>query len=129
MLAHGIGRDAGIGKPDRLRCGRAPLPQFVDLPPVTGVISSTRSVYPLAPQQRFAGSPRPAESPPDNTWAGPLLSSLAGATPGPRSDEALRATAALMREQIADLRADRDHWRDQAQRLARRAPRPPRLHL
>jgi hypothetical protein len=27
-----------------------------------------------------------------------------------------------MREQIADLRADRDHWRDQAQRLALARP-------
>src|SRR4051812_40279796 len=32
--------------------------------------------------------------------------------------EALRATATLMREQIVDLRTDRDHWRDQAKRLA-----------
>jgi hypothetical protein len=39
--------------------------------------------------------------------------------------EALRATAALMREQIADLREDRDRWRDQAERLAIAAPKPP----
>jgi hypothetical protein len=38
---------------------------------------------------------------------------------------ALRATATLMREQIADLREDRDHWRDQAQRLALARPATP----
>ena len=41
--------------------------------------------------------------------------------------EALRATATLMREQIADLREDRDHWRDQAQRLALARPATPEL--
>ena len=41
--------------------------------------------------------------------------------------EALRTTATLIREQIADLlRADRgDHWRDQAQRLALARPATP----
>jgi hypothetical protein len=35
---------------------------------------------------------------------------------------ALRDMAALLREQLDDTRCDRDHWRDQAQRLA---PLPP----
>ena len=35
---------------------------------------------------------------------------------------ALREMAALLREQLDDTRRDRDHWRDQAQRLA---PLPP----
>ena len=35
---------------------------------------------------------------------------------------ALRDMAALLREQLDDIRRDRDHWRDQAQRLA---PLPP----
>ena len=43
--------------------------------------------------------------------------------------EALRTTATLMREQIADLRADRDHWRDQAQRLALARPATPETPL
>ena len=68
----------------------APLPQFVDLPPVAGGISSTRSVYPLAPQQRFAGSPRPAAVPP--TPLGGAHSNLVVA-PGPPS--ALRAPLRL----------------------------------
>ena len=37
------------------------------------------------------------------------------ATPGEVA--ALREMLAMMREQNADLRADRDHWREQAQRL------------
>ncbi len=39
--------------------------------------------------------------------------------------EALRATATLMREQIADLREDRDRWRGIAERLAIAPPAPP----
>ena len=39
--------------------------------------------------------------------------------------EALRATAALMREQIADLREDRDRWRDR-RATRHRAPGTPR---
>ena len=50
----------------------APLPRFVDLRSVTGGIPSSWSVYPLAPQQRFAGSPRPATVP-RHTWAGHFL--------------------------------------------------------
>jgi hypothetical protein len=38
---------------------------------------------------------------------------------------ALRATASLMREQIADLREDRDRWRGIAERLAITPPAPP----
>jgi hypothetical protein len=38
--------------------------------------------------------------------------------------EALRATAALMREQISDLREDRDRWRGIAERLAIAPPAP-----
>jgi hypothetical protein len=38
--------------------------------------------------------------------------------------EALRATASLMREQIADLREDRDRWRGIAERLAIAPPAP-----
>ena len=38
--------------------------------------------------------------------------------------EALRATGALMREQIADLREDRDRWRGIAERLAIAPPAP-----
>jgi hypothetical protein len=34
-----------------------------------------------------------------------------------------------MREQIVDLRADRDHWRDQAQRLALARPATPETPL
>jgi hypothetical protein len=37
---------------------------------------------------------------------------------------ALRATATLMREQIADLREDRDRWRGVAERLAIAPPAP-----
>ena len=36
---------------------------------------------------------------------------------------ALRDVAALLREQLGDIRRDRDHWRDQAQRLAPLSPR------
>ncbi len=39
--------------------------------------------------------------------------------------EALRATATSMREQIADLREDRDRWRGIAERLAIAPPAPP----
>jgi hypothetical protein len=39
--------------------------------------------------------------------------------------EALRATATLMREQITDLREDRDRWRGIAERLAIAPPAPP----
>ena len=39
--------------------------------------------------------------------------------------EALRATASLMREQIADLREDRDRWRGIAERIAIAPPAPP----
>ena len=35
---------------------------------------------------------------------------------------ALRDIAALLREQLSDIRRDRDHWRDQAQRLAPLSP-------
>jgi hypothetical protein len=38
--------------------------------------------------------------------------------------EALRATGALMREQIADLREDRDRWRGIAERLTIAPPAP-----
>jgi hypothetical protein len=42
--------------------------------------------------------------------------------------EALRTTAALLREQVADLREDRDRWRTVAERLTLAppalAPRP-----
>jgi hypothetical protein len=38
--------------------------------------------------------------------------------------EALRATATMMREQIADLREDRDRWRGVAERLAIAPPVP-----
>jgi hypothetical protein len=40
---------------------------------------------------------------------------------------ALRATATLMREQIADLREDRDRWRGIAERLAIAPPAPPEI--
>ena len=74
MLAHGIARGAGIGKPDRFGAAAAARRShnLLILPPVTGGISSTRSVYPLAPQQRFAGSPRPATVPPDTPGRGTL---------------------------------------------------------
>jgi excisionase family DNA binding protein len=38
---------------------------------------------------------------------------------------ALRATAALMREQLAEVREDRDRWRVVAERLTLAPPRPP----
>jgi hypothetical protein len=36
----------------------------------------------------------------------------------------LASAIEFLRSVIADLRADRDHWRDQAQRLALAAPMP-----
>lgn len=47
----------------------------------------------------------------------------ADTTAAPR-DAAPDALVAELRAVIADLRADRDHWRDQAQRLALPAPKP-----
>lgn len=42
--------------------------------------------------------------------------------PQPPVDEGLRVEVQLLREQLADVRADRDAWRDQAQRLLLEAP-------
>jgi excisionase family DNA binding protein len=42
----------------------------------------------------------------------------------PETDQATDALVAELRGVIADLRQDRDHWREQAQRLALLAPKP-----
>ena len=85
MLAHGIARCAGIGKPDRFGAAAAARRShnLLICPPSPAAYLYAVGV-PLAPQQRFAGSPRPAKSPPTHL-GGALLSSLAGATPRPRS--------------------------------------------
>jgi len=43
----------------------------------------------------------------------------------PATGAAIDALVAELRDVIADLRADRDAWREQAQRLALPAPKPP----
>jgi excisionase family DNA binding protein len=43
---------------------------------------------------------------------------------GPATHPATDALVAELRAVIADLRQDRDHWREQAQRLALPAPQP-----
>lgn len=40
----------------------------------------------------------------------------------PPVDKGLQVEVALLREQLADIRADRDAWRDQAQRLLLEGP-------
>jgi hypothetical protein len=40
-------------------------------------------------------------------------------------DRALVVEIQMLREQMADLRSDRDAWRDQAQRLLLEGPKPP----
>jgi excisionase family DNA binding protein len=42
----------------------------------------------------------------------------------PETDPATDALVSELRSVIADLRQDRDHWREQAQRLALLAPKP-----
>lgn len=74
----------------------------------------------------------PLRAPPDATGAtaaatGTVVHLATGdATGGALAGEieALRATAALMREQIGDLREDRDRWRGIAERLAIAPPAP-----
>jgi hypothetical protein len=74
----------------------------------------------------------PLRAPTDTTGAtdaatGPVVHLATGdATGDPLAGEiaALRATATLMREQIADLREDRDRWRGIAERLAIAPPAP-----
>lgn len=43
----------------------------------------------------------------------------------PPVDKGLQVEVALLREQLADLRTDRDAWRDQAQRLLLEGPASP----
>jgi excisionase family DNA binding protein len=60
----------------------------------------------------------------------PLASAIPKAVPQhAQADAATDALVAELRSMIADLRSDRDHWRDQAQRLALVKPVEPPLTL
>ena len=73
MLAHGIARSAGIGKPDRFGAAAAARRShnLLICPPSPAAYRLRGRCNPIAPQQRFAGSP--SHSPPRHTWAGHSL--------------------------------------------------------
>jgi hypothetical protein len=82
-------------------------------------VAELERVYPLRAPAEPTGATGDA--------TGPAVRSATGdATGSDLTGEiaALRATAALMREQIADLREDRDRWRGVAERLAIAPPAP-----
>jgi hypothetical protein len=83
-------------------------------------VAELERVYPLR-------APTDATGATDPTRGTTVHLATGDATDGNLTGEiaALRATATLMREQIADLREDRDRWRGVAERLAIAPPAPP----
>jgi hypothetical protein len=83
-------------------------------------VAELERVYPLRAPTDATGATDPA--------TGTVVHLATGAAPPSNlagEIEALRATATLMREQIVDLREDRDRWRGIAERLAIAPPAPP----
>jgi hypothetical protein len=79
-------------------------------------VAELERVYPLRAPAEATGAAGDATGPvaTGDATGGDLAGEIA----------ALRATATLMREQIADLREDRDRWRGIAERLAIAPPAP-----
>jgi hypothetical protein len=92
----------------------------------SGRISGVRDdlgVWRLEPAEVFRVFP-PLPLPQDDAAPAPLHAPPAPPAPPDAAAAATDALVSELRAVIADLRQDRDHWREQAQRLALPAPVP-----